>query len=193
MLLEVARYEVKHIDRTLGRAECGLMLVDNGSPLGSRRCRLPRHGGWYQITGLLADPALIRAEIDRLLTQARASDPVTTRASDRVTRRKQLGFALAKAAASTSQALQREMGHRFALIRSPPGTAQTAARAHQVRPPPAPATVPKAHGWLMSASKIAAWHRSGSPSAGSSHRHARSRPRRSRRADSIRSGVSHPR
>jgi site-specific DNA recombinase len=32
---------------------------------------------WDHITGLLADPALTRAEIDRRLEQARASDPVT--------------------------------------------------------------------------------------------------------------------
>ena len=31
----------------------------------------------YHVTGLLADPALIRAEIDRRLERARTSDPVT--------------------------------------------------------------------------------------------------------------------
>jgi site-specific DNA recombinase len=45
---------------------------------------------WDHITGLLAGPALIRAEIERRLTQARASDPVTRQ-------RKQLELALAKA------------------------------------------------------------------------------------------------
>ena len=44
---------------------------------------------WDHITGLLADPALIRAEIDRGWTQARTSDPVTRQ-------RKQLELALAK-------------------------------------------------------------------------------------------------
>jgi site-specific DNA recombinase len=50
---------------------------------------------WDHVTGLLADPALIRAEIDRRLTQARASDPVTRQ-------RKQLELGLAKAAASVT-------------------------------------------------------------------------------------------
>ena len=36
---------------------------------------------WDHITGLLADPALIRAEIDRRLTQARTSDPATASAA----------------------------------------------------------------------------------------------------------------
>ena len=48
---------------------------------------------WDHITGLLADPALIRAEIARRLEQARTSDPVTRQ-------RKQIELALAKAAAS---------------------------------------------------------------------------------------------
>ena len=50
---------------------------------------------WDHITGLLADPALIRAEIGRRLEQARASDPVTRQ-------RKQLELALAKAAMSVT-------------------------------------------------------------------------------------------
>jgi site-specific DNA recombinase len=50
---------------------------------------------WDHITGLLADPALIRAEIDRRLTQARTSDPVTRQ-------RKQLELALAKASTSVT-------------------------------------------------------------------------------------------
>ena len=45
------------------------------------------------ITGLLADPALIRAEISKRLEQARTSDPVTRQ-------RKQLELALAKAGTS---------------------------------------------------------------------------------------------
>ena len=45
---------------------------------------------WDHITGLLADPALIRAEIGRRLTQARTSDPVTRQ-------RQQLQLALARA------------------------------------------------------------------------------------------------
>ena len=48
---------------------------------------------WDHIAGLLADPALVRAEIDRRLTQARTSDPVTRQ-------RKQIELALAKAATS---------------------------------------------------------------------------------------------
>ena len=54
---------------------------------------------WDHITGLLADPALIRAEIDRRLTQARASDPVTRQ-------RKQLELALAKASASVTAMIE---------------------------------------------------------------------------------------
>jgi site-specific DNA recombinase len=48
---------------------------------------------WDHITGLLADPALIRAEIDKRLTQARTSDPVTRQ-------RTQIEQALAKASTS---------------------------------------------------------------------------------------------
>jgi len=45
---------------------------------------------WEHITGLLADPALIRAEIDKRLATARTSDPA-------IRQRKQLQTALAKA------------------------------------------------------------------------------------------------
>ena len=48
---------------------------------------------WDHITGLLADPALIRAEIAKRLEQARTSDPVTRQ-------RTQIELALAKAATS---------------------------------------------------------------------------------------------
>ena len=48
---------------------------------------------WDHITGLLADPALIRAEIAKRLEQARTSNPVTRQ-------RRQLELALAKAATS---------------------------------------------------------------------------------------------
>jgi len=48
---------------------------------------------WDHLTGLLADPALIRAEIGKRLEQARTSDPVTRQ-------RTQLKLALAKAATS---------------------------------------------------------------------------------------------
>ena len=48
---------------------------------------------WDHITGLLADPALIRAEIGKRLEAARTSDPVTRQ-------RTQLELALAKAATS---------------------------------------------------------------------------------------------
>ena len=48
---------------------------------------------WDHITGLLADPALIRAEIARRLEQSRTSDPVTRQ-------RKQIELALAKTATS---------------------------------------------------------------------------------------------
>ncbi len=54
---------------------------------------------WDHITGLLADPALIRAEIGKRLEQARTSDPVTSQ-------RARLQAALAKAAASISAMIE---------------------------------------------------------------------------------------
>jgi site-specific DNA recombinase len=54
---------------------------------------------WDHITGLLADPALIRAEIAKRLEHARTSDPVTRQ-------RKQLELALAKAATSINAMIQ---------------------------------------------------------------------------------------
>jgi site-specific DNA recombinase len=54
---------------------------------------------WDHITGLLAGPALIRAEIDRRLTQARASDPVTRQ-------RKQLELGLARASTSVTAMIE---------------------------------------------------------------------------------------
>ena len=57
--------------------------------------RLPGHQVWDHLTGLLADPALIRAEIATGAAQARTSDPVTRQ-------RTQLEQALAKAAASVT-------------------------------------------------------------------------------------------
>jgi site-specific DNA recombinase len=54
---------------------------------------------WDHITGLLADPALIRTEIARRLEQARTSDPVTRQ-------RTQLELALAKAATSITAMIQ---------------------------------------------------------------------------------------
>src|SRR5271166_4774512 len=54
---------------------------------------------WDHITGLLADPALIRAEIAKRLEQARTSDPVTRQ-------RKQIELALAKAATSITAMIQ---------------------------------------------------------------------------------------
>ena len=54
---------------------------------------------WDHITALLADPALIRAEIDRRLTQARTSDPVTRQ-------RGQLELALAKAATAVTAMIE---------------------------------------------------------------------------------------
>ena len=54
---------------------------------------------WDHITGLLADPALIRAEIDKRLEQARTSDPVTSQ-------RNRLEAALAKATASISAMIE---------------------------------------------------------------------------------------
>jgi site-specific DNA recombinase len=54
---------------------------------------------WDHITGLLADPALIRAEIDKRLNQARTSDPVTSQ-------RDRLQTALAKATASISAMIE---------------------------------------------------------------------------------------
>ena len=54
---------------------------------------------WDHITHLLADPALIRTEIDRRLEQARASDPVTRQ-------RRQLELALSKAATSVTAMIE---------------------------------------------------------------------------------------
>jgi site-specific DNA recombinase len=54
---------------------------------------------WDHITGLLADPALIRAEISKRLERARTSDPVTRQ-------RRQLELALAKASAAIAAMIQ---------------------------------------------------------------------------------------
>jgi site-specific DNA recombinase len=54
---------------------------------------------WEHITHLLADPALIRAEISTRLEQARSSDPVTSQ-------RKRLEAALAKATASVTAMIE---------------------------------------------------------------------------------------
>jgi site-specific DNA recombinase len=54
---------------------------------------------WEHITGLLADPALIRAEIDKRLEQARTFDPATRQ-------RKRLEAALAKATASINAMIE---------------------------------------------------------------------------------------
>ena len=54
---------------------------------------------WDHIAGLLADPALIRAEITKRLERARTSDPVTSQ-------RKRLEAALAKATASISAMIE---------------------------------------------------------------------------------------
>src|SRR5262245_2970267 len=54
---------------------------------------------WDHITALLADPALIRAEISKRLERARTSDPVTRQ-------RKQLQTALAKAATSITAMIE---------------------------------------------------------------------------------------
>jgi site-specific DNA recombinase len=54
---------------------------------------------WDHITGLLADPALIRAEIDKRLEQARTSDPATSQ-------RSRLEAALAKATVSISAMIE---------------------------------------------------------------------------------------
>ena len=54
---------------------------------------------WDHITGLLADPALIRAEITKRLDAARTADPATRQ-------RKQLQAALAKAAASVTAMIE---------------------------------------------------------------------------------------
>ena len=54
---------------------------------------------WDHITGLLADPALIRAEISKRLNAARTADPATRQ-------RKQLQAALAKATASITAMIE---------------------------------------------------------------------------------------
>ena len=91
---------------------------------------------WDHITGLLADPALIRAEIDKRLAQARTSDPVTRQ-------RRQIEQALAKAGTSitamieayseqliTIDELRARMPHlraREATLKSQPGALDTQA------------------------------------------------------------------
>ena len=74
---------------------------EGGRVCGSKPVRADYLGTvvWDHITGLLAGPALIRAEIDRRLTQARTSDPVTRQ-------RKQLELALAKAATSVTAMIE---------------------------------------------------------------------------------------
>jgi site-specific DNA recombinase len=54
---------------------------------------------WDHITGMLADPALIRAEIGKRLQQARTADPVTRQ-------RKQLETALAKATTAITRMIE---------------------------------------------------------------------------------------
>jgi site-specific DNA recombinase len=54
---------------------------------------------WDHITGLLADPALIHAEIDKRLEQARTADPVTSQ-------RNRLQAALARASASITAMIE---------------------------------------------------------------------------------------
>ncbi len=54
---------------------------------------------WNHITGLLADPALIRAEINKRLEQARTADPVTRQ-------RQRLELALAKAATAITAMIE---------------------------------------------------------------------------------------
>jgi site-specific DNA recombinase len=54
---------------------------------------------WDHITGLLADPTLIRAEIDRRLDQLRTTDPTTTQ-------QQRLEQALAKASASITRLIK---------------------------------------------------------------------------------------
>jgi site-specific DNA recombinase len=54
---------------------------------------------WTHITGLLADPQLIRAEIDRRLNQARTADPATRQ-------RQRLEPALAKASAAITRMIE---------------------------------------------------------------------------------------
>ena len=54
---------------------------------------------WDHITALLADPALIRAEISKRLEQARTADPATRQ-------RKQLELALAKAATAITAMIE---------------------------------------------------------------------------------------
>lgn len=54
---------------------------------------------WDHITGLLADPSLIRTEIDKRLTQARTSDPA-------VRQRERLELALAKAGTAVTRMIQ---------------------------------------------------------------------------------------
>ena len=63
------------------------------------RADYPGQVVWDHITGLLADPALIRAEISKRLQQARTSDPVTSQ-------RKRLETELAKAATSITAMIE---------------------------------------------------------------------------------------
>ena len=70
-----------------------------GSATTSRSAPTTPIPSWDHITGLLADPALIRAEIGKRLEQARTSDPVTSR-------RARLQAALARATASISAMIE---------------------------------------------------------------------------------------
>ena len=94
--------------RTTGKKICYYRCLgsDGYRYQGGRVCRnQPVRAGylgqvvWDHITGLLADPALIRAEIDKRLEQARTSDPVTSQ-------RKRLEAARAKATASITAMIE---------------------------------------------------------------------------------------
>ncbi|MGH3192651.1 MAG: hypothetical protein ACRDOL_36470, partial [Streptosporangiaceae bacterium] len=86
--------------RTALFASCGKTISDDYRYQGGRVCgNKPVRADyadqvvWDHVTGLLADPALIRTEIGRRLERARTSDPVTKK-------RAQLEQALAKTSAS---------------------------------------------------------------------------------------------
>jgi site-specific DNA recombinase len=97
---------------------------------------------WDHITGLLADPALIRAEIERRLSQARASDPVTKQ-------RNQLELALAKAATSVTAMIEAyqeqlitidELRNRMPHLRAREASLRSQLEALDARPPTATPT-----------------------------------------------------
>ena len=154
---------------------------------------------WDHITGLLADPALIRAEIDRRLTQARTSNPVTRQ-------RKQLELALAKAATSVTAMIEAyseqlitidELRARMPHLRAREATCAASSARSTPRPPTrTPTSNSPATSTASSPSCAAARPSPASVNAsgccGSWSRTSSSDPRRSPSATASRSGNQPP-